>query len=102
MNRRELYAKGYYAGLAQEPRFARIIKIFRQLKGERLLDIGCGDGDITLLLKESSRAREVFGIDIASEAISIPKTSLALELSFKRRVISPSPQPMSRRRSPFS
>ncbi|MAH39440.1 MAG: hypothetical protein CL873_02765 [Dehalococcoidales bacterium] len=71
MKKREFYADGYYAGLAQEPRFARIIKIFRQLKGERLLDIGCGDGDITLLLKESSGAREVFGIDIASEAVAV-------------------------------
>lgn len=66
----EFYAKGYYAGLAPEPRFAEIIKIFRQLKGERLLDIGCGDGDITLLLKENSGAREVFGIDIAPEAVA--------------------------------
>ena len=71
MNRREFYAKGYYAGLAPEPRFAEIIKILRQLKGDRFLDIGCGDGDITLLLKENSGATEVFGIDIAPEAVTI-------------------------------
>ncbi len=67
----KFYAKGYYAGLAPEPRFDKVANIFCQLTGDRLLDIGCGDGDITLLLKESSRAREVFGIDIASEAVAV-------------------------------
>ena len=67
----KFYAKGYYAGLAPEPRFAKIANIFCQLTGDRLLDIGCGDGDVTLLLKESSGAKEVFGVEIAPEAVTI-------------------------------
>ena len=66
----KFYASGYYAGLAPEPRFAEIIKIFRQLKGERLLDIGCGDGAFTVLLKEALGAKEAVGIEIAKEAIA--------------------------------
>jgi methionine biosynthesis protein MetW len=39
------------------------------LKGDRFLDVGCGDGDITLFLKENMSAKEAFGIEIADEAV---------------------------------
>jgi len=65
----EFYSKGYYKGLAPEPRFREVAKIFGKLKGERLLDIGCGDGAVTLLLKENMDAEEVFGVEIAHEAV---------------------------------
>ena len=65
------YAKGYYAGLPPEPRFAIVAEIFSQLEGDRLLDIGCGDGDISLLLRERVQAKQVFGIDISHEAVSV-------------------------------
>jgi methionine biosynthesis protein MetW len=67
--RGRFYEKGYYAGLAPEPRFDKVADIFGRLRGERLLDIGCGDGDITRLLKERARAKEAFGVDIAPEAV---------------------------------
>jgi len=62
------YSQGYYKGLAPEPRFKRIVEIFSKLRGRTLLDVGCGDGSITLLLKESMGAQEVYGIEIAHEA----------------------------------
>jgi methionine biosynthesis protein MetW len=73
MGRREFYTKGYYAGLAQEPRFRQIIEIAHKLKGNAdcLLDVGCGDGTFTVLLKEAINAKEVFGIDLAEEAVAV-------------------------------
>ena len=73
MRKDEFYENGYYAGPALEPRFAKVLKIFNELKGELLLDVGCGDGTFTALLKESSNVKEAYGIEIASEAISAIK-----------------------------
>jgi methionine biosynthesis protein MetW len=66
----EFYSKGYYAGLAPEPRFDKILQIAGKLEGDCLLDIGCGDGSFTILLKETLKSREVVGIEIAPEAIN--------------------------------
>jgi methionine biosynthesis protein MetW len=65
----DFYSAGYYAGLAPEPRFAKVLKIASDLGGERLLDIGCGDGSFTLLLKDALKAKETVGIEIAPEAV---------------------------------
>lgn len=73
MGKGNFYAKGYYAGLAPEPRFDKVLKIASRLKCERLLDIGCGDGTFTILLKESLKAKEVAGIEISQEAIAAAK-----------------------------
>lgn len=67
------YKEGYYKGLAPEPRFAKVLDLFQKIKGERLLDIGCGDGYFTNLLKEAMKAKEVFGIEIASDAVASAK-----------------------------
>jgi methionine biosynthesis protein MetW len=69
MKKGQFYAKGYYAGLAPEPRFKEILQICNRLKGERLLDIGCGDGAFTVLLKEALNAKEAVGVEVAPEAI---------------------------------
>ncbi|MDD5037924.1 MAG: class I SAM-dependent methyltransferase [Dehalococcoidales bacterium] len=71
MGKDEFYSRGYYAGLAPEPRFKEILAILSQLKGERLLDVGCGDGAFTVLLKEALEAKEASGIDIAAEAVTL-------------------------------
>jgi len=63
------YSKGYYKGLALEPRFKDVAKIFMGFKGEKLLYVGCGDGDITLLLKEKMGAKEAYGVELAEEAV---------------------------------
>ncbi len=75
MNLQEtLYADGYYKGLAREPRFNRIAKILmKHGPCSKLLDIGNGDGDITLMLKQAARVDEVFGIDISAEAVAAAK-----------------------------
>jgi len=67
------YSEGYYKGLTPEPRFKECARVFSRLKGERFLDIGCGDGAVTLLLKESMDAKEVFGVEIAHEAVVVAR-----------------------------
>jgi len=64
------YAKDYYEGLAPEPRLKEVAKIFDKFDGARLLDIGCGDGTFTLLLRNSMGAGEAFGVEIAREAVA--------------------------------
>jgi 2-polyprenyl-6-hydroxyphenyl methylase/3-demethylubiquinone-9 3-methyltransferase len=39
--------------------------------GERLLDVGCGDGALTVLVKD--KYRKVYGVDISAEAIARAK-----------------------------
>ncbi len=70
MSSGDFYNKGYYAGLAPEPRFKKVLDIAAELQGECLLDIGCGDGFFTVLLKAALKAKEVTGIEIATEAIA--------------------------------
>lgn len=70
MKKDEFYSKGYYAGLGPEPRFREVLGFLGKLRAERLLDIGCGDGTFTVLLKEALYAKEAVGIEIAPEAIA--------------------------------
>jgi methionine biosynthesis protein MetW len=71
LGKSEFYLKGYYAGLAAEPRFRKVLQIAAKLGGERFLDIGCGDGSFTLLLKDALQAKEAMGIEISPEAICV-------------------------------
>ena len=65
------YSKGYYKGFACEPRFDVVAKLFSQQRAARFLDVGCGDGDITLMIKNNLHAQEVYGLDIAAEAVAV-------------------------------
>lgn len=71
MSKGEFYAKGYYSGLAAEPRFKKVLEIASKIGAERLLDIGCGDGSFTVILRDTLKTRETIGIEISPEAISI-------------------------------
>jgi len=71
MGRRERsYAQRLSIGGLGEERIVACIELFKELHGDRLLDIGCGDGTITVQLMQSMGAREAFGVDIAREAVS--------------------------------
>jgi len=51
------------------PRLKKICRLpIRDI--DRLLDIGCGDGGIALLLGNVFRARELYGVDVSAEAVS--------------------------------
>lgn len=68
--RERLYAQRVNVGGAEEERIRACLKLFRGMRGEQFLDIGCADGAITVLLAESVGAKEAFGVDIATEAVA--------------------------------
>lgn len=71
MERRgQSYAQRFNIGGLGEDRIAACIELFKELHGERLLDVGCGDGAVTVELMQSMGAKEAFGVDIAPEAVS--------------------------------
>ena len=39
------------------------------IKGGRILDIGCADGNLSLIAKEVLRAKEVYGLDVTTECL---------------------------------
>jgi methionine biosynthesis protein MetW len=71
MVREEFYASRYYKDCADEPRFDVVANLVRELRsdGNRLLDVGCGDGSFTTVLKEAGSFREAYGVEIAVEAV---------------------------------
>lgn len=50
-----------------------VLKILNRyrLQGEKYLDIGCGDGTFTNEISELIRSKEVYGVDISQQAISL-------------------------------
>jgi methionine biosynthesis protein MetW len=66
----EFYATRYNKGMPiLEDRIKKVRALFAGLRGDRLLDIGCGDGTLSVIFGRAMGAREVHGVDIASEAI---------------------------------
>jgi 2-polyprenyl-3-methyl-5-hydroxy-6-metoxy-1,4-benzoquinol methylase len=65
---RQSYAKGFNVSLAKY----RTATIRRHCVGRRCLDVGCGEGDITLKL--SDLFDEVLGIDITSEYLKVAES----------------------------
>jgi demethylmenaquinone methyltransferase/2-methoxy-6-polyprenyl-1,4-benzoquinol methylase/phosphoethanolamine N-methyltransferase len=65
--------------------------------GERILDVGCGTGDLTLLAKERAGATgQVCGIDAAPEMIDVARSKAAhvkAEVDFRAAVIEQLPFP---------
>jgi methionine biosynthesis protein MetW len=68
-----LYEQRFNTGGLSEERVVRCLRIFQRLSCERLLDIGCGDGSITVALKGAARALDAYGVDIASSAVDIAR-----------------------------
>jgi len=56
-----------------EPRLQEVIRIFRKYLSENqtVLDIGCGDGNFAIFLKNVLKAKDIFGIDISEKAVSL-------------------------------
>jgi SAM-dependent methyltransferase len=51
-----------------EPRQEKVLAFARTCRAERYLDIGCGNGSFSVLLRDALRANEVYGIEIVEKA----------------------------------
>lgn len=50
-------------------RHIKVLKIFSKYRFNRILDVGCGDGNFSVLLKEACSAKEVYGIEISEKSV---------------------------------
>ena len=53
----------------ENTRIQKIVEIFTKYKFDRILDVGCGDGAISVLLSDASNAESIYGIDIVEENV---------------------------------
>jgi len=53
------------------PRVQKVLQMVSSLNGkvERVVDLGCGNGEITVIFKQKLGAKEVYGVDIDEKAI---------------------------------
>ena len=56
-----------------EDRHKKVLDIFSRYKFERILDVGCGDGNFSVLLKEACKAKEVYGIEISEKGVEMAR-----------------------------
>jgi len=49
------------------------LEIFSKYEFERILDVGCGDGNFSMLIGEACRAKEVYGIEISEEGAEMAR-----------------------------
>lgn len=54
-----------------EHRHKKVIEIFSNYNFDRILDIGCGDGNFSVLLKEASNAKEIYGIEMSNRGVEL-------------------------------
>ena len=52
-----------------EDRHRKVLEIFSKYRFERILDVGCGDGNFSVLLKEACKAEEVCGVEISEKGV---------------------------------
>ena len=50
-----------------QDRHLKVLEILQRLKAERFLDIGCGDGNFTVLMAKTCGAKDVYGVDISEK-----------------------------------
>jgi SAM-dependent methyltransferase len=58
-----------------EDRHRKVLEIFSKYEFERILDVGCRDGNFTMLLKEACKAREVYGIEISEKGVEMARNN---------------------------
>lgn len=70
MKKRQIYDVLYSRGLRQGDRITKVLKFVEDFSPmESFLDIGCGDGSLTLLLAQAIKARDVKGVELATEGV---------------------------------
>ena len=65
-----------FVGITQrenEDRHKKVLKFFSKYRFSTILDVGCGDGNFSILLKEACGAREVYGIEISEKGVELAR-----------------------------
>jgi 2-polyprenyl-3-methyl-5-hydroxy-6-metoxy-1,4-benzoquinol methylase len=55
-------------------RVIKVLRVFAELKPNRILDVGCSDGTISIALKKVSGAELVCGVDISKKAVELARS----------------------------
>ena len=56
-----------------EDRHKKVLDIFSRYKFERILDVGCGDGNFAMLIARACKAKEVYGIEISEKGAELAR-----------------------------
>ena len=56
-----------------EDRQRKVLEIFSSYQFERILDVGCGDGNFTMMIARACKAREVYGIEISEKGVEMAR-----------------------------
>ena len=56
-----------------EDRHRKVLEIFSGYEFKRILDVGCGDGNFSILIGKACKAEEVYGIEISKEGVEMAR-----------------------------
>lgn len=81
----EAYAAADFS-VGDQALLQRLVQLFPEGLGERLIDLGCGPGNITFRLAEQCAAAQVLGIDGAAVMLQLAQARLAQATALQGRV----------------
>jgi len=67
MTKKDFYSEKFAKNFYHSHRLEKVISVLKNYHFNRLLDVGCGDGSFSVLLK--SFTNEVYGVDISEKAV---------------------------------
>jgi len=78
METKKKYVEKYFGRTPKEEkefedRHKKVFEIFSKYTFNRVLDVGCGDGNFSILLKAACNAEEIYGIEISEEGLELAK-----------------------------
>jgi len=76
MSKEKIYDDKYYEPTPEDQcylanRFSKVLEIFSKYRFDRILDVGCGDGNFSIRLKKECGADEVFGIELSKKGVEL-------------------------------
>ena len=56
-----------------DDRHRKVLEIFSKYRFEKILDVGCGDGNFTMLLARACKAKDVYGVEISEKGVELAR-----------------------------